>query len=489
VVTKSVLATVVTAVLVSSAATAEAASKAAPVKKVSTTRTATATRAEVQDVQAQLQTLADRLNKLEAANSALQSENSDLKALVERRDAETDYLKAQTKELRQESAVAANEISKVKGADWATKVKARGDLRYRHEYIGTERVVGSGATATVEDAADRDRQRIRARIGFDATITDHVKGTLLFATGADDPRSSNQTLGTQGSRKSIGLDLAFVDWNVKPGINIVLGKQTWPNWRPGNSLFYDADYNPEGGSVRFDRGMFFGSVYGWWLSEQYNSNPLGENSDGNVIGAQVGVKFPLFGNEARVAANYYECGACKDQTSILFGNAATAANTVGNGNTVYRPNNTVPWSLKYGYDVLEIGAEVNATVFKLPFQVWANWAQNTASDVDLNTAIAAGVSLGKASNPKTWQAALWYQDIEKDALFGQFVDSDFGDGRTDSDGWVLRGAYAPVRNITIQATYFMNKLNKDVAPVSGPTYNIGRDLDYDRLQLDLNYKF
>jgi len=28
-----------------------------------------------------------------------------------------------------------------------------------------------------------------------------------------------------------------------------------------------------------------------------------------------------------------------------------------------------------------------------------------------------------------------------------------------------------------------------VAPVSGPTYEIGKDLDYDRLQLDVNYKF
>ena len=52
------------------------------------------------------------------------------KAIVERRDAETDYLKAQTKELREEGAVASNEITKVKGADWATKIKFKGDLRY-----------------------------------------------------------------------------------------------------------------------------------------------------------------------------------------------------------------------------------------------------------------------------------------------------------------------------------------------------------------------
>ena len=72
-----------------------------------------------------------------------------------------------------------------------------------------------------------------------------------------------------------------------------------------------------------------------------------------------------------------------------------------------------------------------------------------------------------------------YQSIDKDALFGQFIDSDFGNGETDSEGWALRGAYAPVRNIAVNLTYFINTLNKDV----------GTEFDYDRLQLDFNWKY
>jgi hypothetical protein len=102
-----------------------------------------------------------------------------------------------------------------------------------------------------------------------------------------------------------------------------------------------------------------------------------------------------------------------------------------------------------------------------------------ASDVEYDTAYAYGVTLGKASNPRTWEAGVFYQSLDKDALFAQWIDSDFGDGKTDSDGWVLKGGYAPVKNFTVNATYFMNTLNKDV----------GTELDYDRLQLDLNYKF
>ncbi len=466
---KTVIAAAVAAILGLAAVDASAQTKGA------------ASKADLEAVQAQMQALAERLARLESTNAQLATENAELKALVERRDAETDYLKAQARDLREESAVASAELAKVKGADWATKIKARGDFRYRHENIQQDRVVGSGATATVDDAADRDRQRIRARLGFDAKIGDHLKGTLLIATGGDDPRSSNQTLGSNGTRKSIGLDMAFVDWTPVAGVDVILGKQPWAHWRPGTSMFYDGDYNPEGIAVKFDRGMLFGSAYGTWLTENYTADPDGTNYDSRLMGAQVGMKFPLFGGETRIAAHYYDCVACENK-SPLYGNNA-------NGNTTYRVGTSTTNLLAYDYNVAELSAEMNTTLFNLPFQLWADYARNMASDVEYDTAYALGASLGKASNPGDWLAGVWYQSIDKDALFGQIVDSDFADGRTDGDGFVLRAAYAPVKNFNIMATYFINSLNKDVAPVSGDGFRTGDGLDYNRLQLDLNYKF
>ena len=116
--------------------------------------------------------------------------------------------------------------------------------------------------------------------------------------------------------------------------------------------------------------------------------------------------------------------------------------------------------LLYDYDMLMGGAEMGLTVGNLPLSLWADYAQNMASDVeDDDTAYGVGVILGKASNPRTWEVGLLYQSIDKDALFGQFVDSDFGDGNTDADGWVLKAGYAPVRNFTVNGTYFLNTLN------------------------------
>jgi len=426
-----------------------------------------ATKAEVQAIEAQMKLLAERLNKLEASNTQLQSENEQLKAVVDRREAEIDYLKSQTKELREEGAVMSNEVSKVKGADWATKIKARGDFRYRHEMIDPQRVVNGSA----EDAAQRTRQRIRARLGFDYKATDTLKGTLLFSTGGDDPRSSNQTLGGTGARKALGLDLAYIDWKFMDGANAVLGKQPQPQFRPGQSMFFDGDWNPEGGAVKFNRGMFFGTAYGWWLTEQYNSNPKGENNDSNLFGIQLGTKIPLFGGETVLAAHYFDCGACQDNSPLYLNN--------GFGNTTY----TLPGSntnlLRYDYEIIELSAQMGLTALGMPLTLWADYAQNMASGVEYDTAYGLGAVLGKASNPRTWEAGVAYQSIDKDALFAQIVDSDFGDGRTDSEGWVLKGGYAPVKNVSFNATYFINTINKDV----------GTELDYNRLQLDVNVKF
>jgi hypothetical protein len=217
--------------------------------------------------------------------------------------------------------------------------------------------------------------------------------------------------------------------------------------------------------------MFFGSAYGWWLTEQYNANPAGENNDSNLFGAQFGAKFPLLGGETVLAAHYFDCGACQDNSPLFANN--------GNGNTTFTLPGSTTNLLRYDYEILQLSAQMGMTLLDLPFTFWADYGQNMASDVEYDTAYGIGVVLGKASNAKTWEAGIGYQSIDKDALFAQIIDSDFGDGRTDSEGFFLKGGYAPVKNITVNATYFINTLNKDV----------GVELDYNRLQLDLNYKF
>jgi hypothetical protein len=113
----------------------------------------------------------------------------------------------------------------------------------------------------------------------------------------------------------------------------------------------------------------------------------------------------------------------------------------------------------------------------------ADFAQNGAAD-DYDTAWGAGLLLGKASSYRTWEVGVAYQVIEKDALFAQLIDSDFGGGTSDGRGFVFRAGYAPMRSWVINATYLMNERNVDVANSVGQS-----GVNYDRLQVDFNVKF
>jgi hypothetical protein len=128
---------------------------------------------------------------------------------------------------------------------------------------------------------------------------------------------------------------------------------------------------------------------------------------------------------------------------------------------------------------------------------------NPVAQEKLDTAYAVGAQFGAASAAKgTWEVGVLYQQVEKDSLFGQLLDSDFGDGNTDTKGFVFKGAYTLARNWTLNATLFLNELANDVpqngivvfndatpAPLDTTTINGVFDRDYKRLQIDLNFRF
>ena len=89
-----------------------------------------------------------------------------------------------------------------------------GDLRYRNETFDVEHV---------DD--NRNRDRVRARLNANFRVNDTVTGGIGIATGGPDPRSSNQTLTDQNSRKDFELDLAFVTWAPTADWRITAGKQ------------------------------------------------------------------------------------------------------------------------------------------------------------------------------------------------------------------------------------------------------------------------
>jgi len=416
---------------------------------------------ELGQIREQLQQLLQRVDRLEQENSALESENATLKARQE-------DLESQTRGLREDTAERAMRVANVEGADWTRRIALGGDLRYRHEQISDEALNAAGVHST----ADRYRDRVRARFNARIEASDEILVGIGFATTeGGDPRSSNQSLGELFSRKALDLDTAYFDWRFAQWGHLIGGKMKQPFVKPGQSLFWDNDVNPEGLALTLASGPLFASAYGYWIDEA--SGPQSAvTADTMLFGGQVGVRLPIGASKVLLAAHYYDLAAGQGRAPFFAGNP--------NGNTTRGPGTPV---LAYDYRVVNLSAELDATVAGVPLQVWADVARNQAA-ADLDTAWSTGVLFGKASQPRTWELGAAYQVLEKDALYAQLIDSDFAGGVSDAQGWVLRGGYAPVENWSVNATWFLNERNRDVPDSAG-----ARKVDYERLQVDFNLKF
>jgi hypothetical protein len=420
----------------------------------------------------ELETLSGRVGRLEQDNAQLRTENAELKTTNDRLEATSEYLKdnasATRKQLAEEAPQLADAAKIAKGAEWASRLSWKADFRYRHEFIDPE-----------EATDDQARQRIRARFAMTAKVNDTLSGTIGVATngGTGDPRSTNQTLGEGMTRKGIALDLAYVDWKPTESFGMSFGKMPQP-WYKVSTYFFDNDINPEGISARVASGPFFANAFGMWLGERSTA------SDATLLGGQVGLTGQVGGAKLTGAVGYFDVGAVEGQvttTNTALGCTGNPAFFGGstNGNTTVL--NAAGCSvLANDFNMIEALAQAEFTIRNQPLQIWAQYIKNDQAD-DLDTGWLAGFNWGKASNPMTWEFGYAYGAIEKDATFGQFVDSDYGGGVTDVDGGIFKIGFAPAKNWVLNGTYFMNSRFIDAPGAI--------ERSYDRYQIDLNWKF
>ena len=428
-------------------------------------------KATLDQVMKDVAALSERVGRLEQDNAQLKTENAALQAENDRLEATSEYLKdnaaATRKQLAEEGPKVAEAEKHGKSAEWASRMSWKADMRYRHEFVDPE-----------EASDEQTRHRIRARLALTAKINDTLTGTIGLATngGSGDPRSTNQTLGEGWTRKGVAIDLAYVDWKPVESFGMSFGKMPQP-WYKVSGYFFDNDINPEGIAARFGSGPFFASAYGMWLSERSSAN------DATLLGGQLGMTGQLGGVKLTGAVGYFDVGSVQGEITTASTSIPCANNTAffggPQGNTTALDALGCP-VLVNDYNMIEALAQAEMTLANQPLQLWAQFIQNNEAD-DLDTGWLAGFNWGKASNPMSWEFGYAYGVIEKDAQFGQFVDSDFGGGVTDVDGSIVKVGFAPAKNWVLNGTYFMNNRFID-AP--GAT-----ERDYDRYQIDLNWKF
>ena len=370
-------------------------------------------------------------------------------------------LAAENAELRSAQDQSATRIAEVQTSvaatpaateNWSDRISLYGDLRLRHEDIKEEG----------NPDAERDRERGRARFGIKADIQDNIKLIFGLATGGDNPVSRNVTGDGGFTTKEFGLELFYVDWEINESWSVYAGKMKNPLFRAGKvPLIWDSDLMPEGAAVAFSSGMFFGNLGSFSVEERSGTD------DSLLYTAQGGLKFPL-GESARLTAGLGYFGYTNTIGNTPFYNGNPKGNTVDvEGNYMFDYRNT------------EVFAQYDMEVGNWPLQVYGHYTVNNEVDRE-DTAYAFGAKIGSAKKKGTMQFSWTYQDIEADAVIGTFNDSDYGGGGTDSNGHMIKGKYMFTDAINIGGTLFINQIDG---------FQGGQERDFDRLQLDLEYKF
>lgn len=396
--------------------------------------------------------------------------------------------------------------------EWVTTMRLGGDLRGRYE----------GFFADHPGWVDRNRFRYRLRFGFTAVMKDQLEVGFRLASGeragtdVNDPISTNASLQDNGSKKPLGVDLAYAKWSPINdrdwGFTFTAGKMENP-FVVSDAVF-DQDYTPEGAAQQFIFRPSEKHALKLNLGE-FMIDELGASShDPYLLGAQLrldsawnkhwassaGVAFLTLQN-----VNQLTSASVPDQNRGNSRNVTFVDDGKGNlTSTVRAPAN--------GFDTVVADASLTYTFESAPFysgtfpvKAFGEWMHNGAAE-SANHGWQVGVTVGKAGKRRTWEIGYRFKNLEGDVWWEELTDSDFGafyqdslprrapaDGsifRTSGSGYgagtnvrghVVRVAYSPYDSLQFNVTFFATELIDEFRPGTGS--------DMKRLQVDAVWKF
>lgn len=394
-----------------------------------------------------------RMLKLEAALSALQAELNQLKTQQSQVPVDQEKLDIMVSKMLEEKKADMKLVP-----DWVNNVKIKGDFRYRHEWTDDESATN-----------DRNRNRIRARIGIYGKVNDEVDYGFRLASGnTSSPTSTNQDLDGAFSSKNIWLDLAYFDYHPENinGLTVLGGKMKNPLFRAGkNNLMFDNDVNPEGVAVAYTTSLnsdltVFGNAGAFYVEER-----SGE-ADTSLWAMQAGVTYNFPGLEktyVTAGGGYFDYGNIKGVDLDSF---------AGNKNTGSKYDSD--------FDIAQGFVEVGFPVCDLPFKVFGDYLKNTSANSSEDTGYLIGATIGKCKKPGSWQFGYNYRDLEADAVVGALTEGTFGGGGTNVKGHSLCLGYQLAKNVQLAGSYFLAE--RTDTPTNVTT-------DHDLVLVDLKFKF
>ena len=370
------------------------------------------------------------------------------------------YIEHPHERIEKKKANASENALPVHEKDMLDRFHFKGDLRLRYESI--ER----------DDKDNKYRNRYRLRIGAVVDLTNELHFEVGMRSGFANPTSGNQTFRDDEALsdyfwQSLRFNVLGLVYN-SDNSTYKVGRQPYMMYRPLKSqLVWDNDVSLNGANYQYkDESKI--------ITLGVNQPTLEEASvakdDVNLFIAQYVQKIKFDAAKLNLGAGLYYYEGLKGNTT-LFGRRL--GNTL-DANGLYDND----------YHLVEGFAELQfKDVFGMPLQVAAGVVYNMAASHD-NFGYDVAIKLGKAKNVNDWQVKYSYTELQDDATFGAYSDSDNFGGGTAAKGHAIRAKYKAGKNLYLAGSFFF-----DTHYQSNVKNNYVGEPDYERVQLDMIYKF
>jgi hypothetical protein len=438
--------------------------------------------------------------------------------------------------------------------EWTERIRLSGDFRLRQQWdlfdkrnvapLENFAALNSGnpydlnnqtnvPLPLLDTTNDRERQRVRFRLGLDAELDDDFSVGLRLATGnTTNPVSTNQTLGNTLADDTFDLDRAFIRYHPESWATFWAGR--FPNPWFSTDLVWDEDVNFDGVAAQFSYPV---------TPELATSLTLGvfpiENTAFNLASSNVDTKPSrdkwLYGGQAgaewrpdkdyalRVGLAYYNFQNVEGElSSPCFATTASIVCDTDNsrpgfmqqGNTLFALRDIVstttnttdyqyfglaskfhelnltarfdyaaydPVHLLLDLDfVTNLGFNRSAIAAKSPVNNLAGTADGSVGPWDGGeNGFQARLTAGYPVLRRRWDWNLYvgYKYLESDAVLDAFTDSEFHLGGTNAKGYFFGGGFGIARNVDLSARWYSSR------EITGPPYSV------DTVQVDLSGRF
>lgn len=436
-------------------------------------------------------------------------------------------------------------------AAWTDRIKVDGDFRFRYQsdhagnnntsaynYLASEDLndgiiraadfasylPANSGVATGSTTDNRNRERIRLRLGITAKVSDEVGVGVRLATGSTTDRvSTNQTLGQSLNKYPLLVDRAFVRLTPVEGVDVLAGR--FPNPWFSTDMVWSENLNFEGlaTTARWEQPeatfVPFATVGAFPLREESPPTRGGRW----LYGAQAGASWvPAERTRLKFGVAYYQyknMAGRQDQDYTLSGTTFSPGATYGQyeyaaglrqkGNTLFEtnpasPSNLAPvWGLAYQFKPLVLTASAEFTHFS-PYSLLLSgeFVKNTGFDKadfqrrsglnldpggkDKGYQLKAAFGAAEVRDPGQWQAAVSYRYLGSDAVLDAFNDSDLGLGGTNVQGYTLGFTYGLYRNTNLGLRYLSSRTID--SPINDQ-FEPNAQYRVNSVQVDLNVRF